>query len=414
MLGIGCGTARSQPAREEGAAGVAEVQPELFYVPDESGRLVPIPGFKYRDFVDLFRIKEGLAGGLQPPGAVLESVVVRIDARDVAFHAAGSGQATCPVTAEFTIRQLAAGWTPIPLESGGLILSAAPRHEGPGRMVVDVEPGRSGYRAWFDAIPEAGGDVRHTVVLEGRMPVESTAAHEAFAVHVPAAVASQVEVASRRGAPQVVVSPEATEPTVTANPDGGSVVSVRGLAGDVRLRIGDESAGRGPAALATSESTVRIDGRTAVTETTIRCGNLAAGAQRLTITLPPQAALREVKPPATLLARGGTPAAPTADVSLDVAPDGSAAVTLVCEQAIDPTGAAAFEPVGFGVEGLTPWRQWGRLSLVVDGEWLVTWSDAPQLRRVDPPANVRQPGFVAAFAYDALPATLPIRVPATS
>jgi len=82
----------------------------------------------------------------------------------------------------------------------------------------------------------------------------------------------------------------------------------------------------------------------------------------------------------------------------------------VCEQAIDPTGGESFEPVGFGVEGLTAWRQWGRVSLVVDGEWLVTWSDTPRLRRVDPPANVRQPGFVAAFAYDALPASLPLRL----
>jgi len=399
------------PAERPFAGGsIEEIQPELFYVPDEGGRLVPVPGFRYRDFVDLFRIKEGLAGGLQPPGAVLENVVVKIDAREVAPRAEGHGQVTCPATVELTIRQIHGGWTPIPLESGGMILSAAPRHEGPGRMIVDVEPGRSGYRAWFDATPEAGGDVRHSVVLEGRMPVESTATHEAFAFRVPAAVASQIDVISRRLTPDVTVSPESAEPSVTATADGGSVVSVRGLAGDVRIRVGDESVGRSPAAQATSESTVRIDGRNAVTETTIRLGNLAAGPRRMTITLPPESALREVKPPATLLARGGTRDAPNAEVSLDVAPDGTAIVALVCEQAIDPTGEASFEAVGFGVDGLTAWRQWGRVSLLVDGEWLVTWSDAPQLRRVDPPANVRQPGFVAAFAYDALPASLPLRV----
>lgn len=409
------GIARGQPPVAEDRptpdGRIQEVQPELFYVPDEGGRLVPVPGFRYRDFVDLFRIKEGLAGGLQPPGAVLENVVVKIDARDVAPRTAGHGQVTCPATVEFTVRQIQGGWTPIPLESGGMILSAAPRHEGPGRMIVDVEPGRSGYRAWFDAAPEAAGaEVRHTVVLEGRLPVESTTTFEAFAVRVPAAVASQVEIASSRTAPEVAVAAESVEPAVTADPSGGSVVTLRGLAGDVRLRVGDAAAGRGPAALATSESTVRIDGRNAVTETTIRLGNLAAGPRRMTMTLPPMSALREVKPPATLLARGGTREAPTVDVSVDVAGDGTAAVALVCEQAIDPTGGESFEPLGFGVEGLTAWRQWGRVSLVVDGEWLVTWSDAPQLRRVDPPANVRQPGFVAAFAYDALPASLPLRV----
>ena len=412
------GVARGQaPAagerRDAAPAGgrIDEAQPELFYVPDDSGRLVPVPGFRYRDFVDLFRIKEGLAGGLQPPGAVLENVVVKIDARGVAAAADRDGHVSCPATVEFTVRQISGGWTPIPLQSGGMILAAAPRHEGPGRMIVDVEPDRSGYRAWFEPAPDAAGaDVRHTIVLEGRLPVESTAAFEAFAVRVPAAVASQIEIASGRRSPEVVVAPEAAEPEVTADPAGGSVVTVRGVAGDVRLRVGDAAAGRGPAALATSESTVRIDGRNAVTETTIRLGNLAPGTRRVTITLPPDSALRDVKPPATLLARRGAREAPTADISVDVAADGSAVVALVCEQAIDPTGEASFEAVGFGVEGITAWRQWGRVSLIVDGEWLVTWSDAPQLRRVDPPASVRQPGFIAAFAYDALPASLPLRV----
>ena len=416
VLAAGRGSARAEPPaasdrREPAAARIDEVQPELFYVPDDGGRLVPVPGFRYRDFVDLFRIKEGLAGGLQPPGAVLENVVVKIDARDAATAADRDGHVSCPATVEFTVRQISGGWTPIPLESGGMILSAAPRHEGPGRMIVDVEPDRSGYRAWFDAAPEAAGaDMRHTVVLEGRLPVESTATFEGFAVRVPAAVASQIEIASGRRSPEVVVTPESAEPAVAADPGGGSVVTVRGLAGDVRLRVGDATAGRGPAALATTESTVRIDGRNAVTETSIRLGNLPPGTRRMTITLPPNSALRDVKPPATLRARKGTREAPTADISVDVAADGTAVVALVCEQAIDPTGESSFEAVGFGVEGITAWRQWGRVSLVVDGEWLVTWSDAPQLRRVDPPASVRQPGFIAAFAYDALPSSLPLRV----
>ena len=61
---------------------------------------------------------------------------------------------------------------------------------------------------------------------------------------------------------------------------------------------------------------------------------------------------------------------------------------------IDPSGSTSFEAVGFAVEGITAWRQWGRVSLLVDGDWRVGWSDDLQLRRVDPPANVRQQGFV--------------------
>ena len=60
---------------------IRETAPELFYVRDDGGRLVPVPGFRYRDFVELFRLREGLAGPAQPPAAIFERVVVRIDAR---------------------------------------------------------------------------------------------------------------------------------------------------------------------------------------------------------------------------------------------------------------------------------------------------------------------------------------------
>jgi hypothetical protein len=76
--------------------------------------------------------------------------------------------------------------------------------------------------------------------------VESTATFEAFAVRVPAAVASQIEIASGRRSPEVVVTPYSAEPAVAADPGGGSVVTVRGLAGDLRLRVGVAAAGAAP------------------------------------------------------------------------------------------------------------------------------------------------------------------------
>ena len=65
---------------------------------------------------------------------------------------------------------------------------------------------------------------------------------------------------------------------------------------------------------------------------------------------------------------------------------------------------------GFSVTGIEPWRQRGRTSLVIDGDWQVTWEDARGIRRIDPPAGEREPGFVAAFTYDTQPASLPLQV----
>jgi hypothetical protein len=394
-------------------ARVREVGPELFYMEGDEGSLVPVPGLRYRDFMDLLRVKEGLAGPLQPPAAVLDKVVARIDGRAIsppADEPAGRSGFTCPATIEFTITQSAAGWAMVPLESAGLLLSGPPRHDGPGRMLVDAAPG-GGYRAWFDARPEPGGDVRHVVVLEGRVPVETGSDQDAFTIRIPAAVASRIEVATARAEPEVRTEPPAPDRDVAAADGGGSVVALAGVSGETRIVVASTpDAEPRAAAEAVTEAVVRVDGRNATTEATISLTRLAAGDRPLRISLPPRSVLREVRPPAAVVARGGTPETPTIDVSVPLDAAGKATVSLSCERPIDPSGAAAFDPVGFAVDGISPWRQWGRLSLLVDGDWQVTWADTTDVRRVDPPAFARRPGFIAAFAYDGLPASLAVRV----
>ncbi|MCE9632408.1 MAG: hypothetical protein K8S94_17080 [Planctomycetia bacterium] len=405
-------------ADDQAVPGVREVAPELFYMENESGRLVPVPGFQYRDFIDLFRMKEGLAGPLQPPAAVLENVVMRIDASDVKPPPEADDErttATCPVTVECSVRQSRGGWASAPLELGGLLLAAPPRHEGPGRMIVDVVPGGGGYRGWFDTSADAAADAMHTVVLEGRLAVDVTATHEAFALRLPAAVASLVEIRSARRKPAVTVQPAAADQRVVAAAEGGgSLITLAGLGGGgVNIRVADrreDRETRGVAAEVVTESTVRIDGRNAVTDAVIQLSNLPGDTSKVSITLPPRTTLRTVRAPASLLGRGGTADAPTIDVAADVAADGQAVVELSCERPIDPSGNTTFEAIGFAVAGIPEWRQWGRVSLVVDGDWQATWTDGTELRRVDPPANVRLSGFIAAFAYDAQPSMLPVRV----
>ena len=92
------------------------------------------------------------------------------------------------------------------------------------------------------------------------------------------------------------------------------------------------------------------------------------------------------------------------------AADGRGVVELECERPVDPAGRETFEPLGFAVEKIPAWRQWGRASIVVEGDWQVEWADAGRNRRIDPPLSARRPGFVAAYAYDSQPARLPLRV----
>ena len=385
---------------------VREIAPELFYLQDETGRLVPVPGFQYRDFVDLFRLREGLAGPAQPPDAVLESIIFRIDAREVA---AGSG--ACPASVECSIRQSHGGWVMVPVGLRGLLLDQPPTHEGPGRMVVDADPD-GGLRCWFELPADAASDVRQTVRFVGQVTVDASTSQDAFELGLPTAIASRLEVLTTRAAPAVSLSPK-TAGRVEVSPDeDGGLVTVTGASGAFRLRIANASETGGPTALAQAEcaSVVRIAGRTAGIEAELSLAGIPPGTSRLRITPPPGMAVQSIGGDATIIDRGGAVDTPSIDMAVMAAADGQATVVIECEGPVDPSGQALLETLGFAVEGIEPWRQWGRVSLVVDGEWQVSWEDVPGLRRVDPPVAQRESGFVAAFAYDAQPAALQVRI----
>lgn len=408
-------------------APVEEVAPDLYYLQDDAGRLVPVPGFRYRDFVDLMRLKDGLPGQPEPPAAVLETISVTATLPAVA----PPGQdppLVCDATVEMTIRQTRSGWASLPVDLQGLLVARPPRHDGPGQFVFTADQGGRaassaderqpvGYRVWLDA-PPGGGEARHTVTVVGSLPIESVPTHDTVSLVLPPATASRIEIRTPRSDPLVSVRPASLPPQVaprepTADDAARTAVVVVGASGSVQIRIGERGAPAETVSAvpeATVESLIRIDGKTALIDATIRLDRLPADTSTIRVRLPAKATLRGVRSPATIVERTGTPEAPEAVIRLDGAVDGQATLEMECEQAVDSTGAAIFESLGFAVTGVPAWRQRGRASLVVDGDWQVEWSDDGATRRVDPPLAARRPGFVAAFAYDAQPASLPLRV----
>jgi len=411
LVAVACmaGAVPAQPPRQPaGEVRVEERKPEIFYLEDDSGSLVPVPGFRYRDFVELMRLKEGLPGPAQPPAAVLEEIRVQADLTAVA-------EGTCPATVVCTIRQSRRGWVEVPLGCAGLILTQRPQHQGQGRLLVDGAPEGRGYRAWLETTPESGAEPRHTVTLEGRIPVDAPVGREAIILHMPAATASAVELRSARKDPEVVVQPPPAARKARRREAGGTDVTLSGVVGTTTISVGERSPAdpnRMPVAEAMVESVVRIDGRDAVTQARIKLRGLAEATPTVRITLPPSATLRSVREPAAEVGRGGTAEAPSIDVAVVREPDGNAVVELECQRPLERTAGAKdagpFELAGFVIDGIESWRQWGRISLFVEGEWQAVWKEG--LRRVDPPAAGRRPGLVAAFAYDAQPASLQVRV----
>jgi hypothetical protein len=384
---------------------VREQFPELFYLRDTTGRLVPVPGFHYSDFLELFRIREGLGGPPMPPPAVLESVVLRIDSRPLEPK-----MGSCPVEVECRVRQSRRGWAMVPLKLGQVLLESPPTHNGPGRMLVDAAPDGSGYRLWFDPPADAGDDLLHTVSLVGRLPRARSGDQESFELNLPVAVTSRVELRTLRPAAQVMLRPAAAGQVDVAAEGDESLVTITGLTGDVGIRLTAAMAPRTAErdAEVDCSSVVRIDGRMAVIAATLAMSNLPASLRQVQIGLPPLASLRRVSGDGSLVTADTTVAVAT--VAIDRQTDGSATIELECEHPIDATAATPLDPLGFAVQGIEPWQQRGRISLVIEGDWQATWDDSPGIRRVDPPVAGREVGFVAAFAYDAQPASLPLRI----
>lgn len=425
----------SSGAEPPSNAMVREAAPEIYYMQDDTGRLVPVPGFRYRDFVDLLRIKEGMPGLPEPPPAVLENVVLRATLPAPTSKAAepAAGTASQPaiseVTVELTVRQSRSGWVSLPLALDGLLLTAAPTYRGPGRMLLAADAaGRNeiqqgGYRLWMTGPTDGGGDdVRHSVTLTGNIAIDASPTYESLSLAMPRATASLVELKTSRNDPDVSVRPASQPPRIEPRPgDEGSIVTLVGLAGAAQIRIGGRRAVAGAekigvesarAAVPQSmvESLIRIDGRVAVTEATILLDDLPAGLETIRVTLPPRTTLRSIGNPSSLVEVAGSEAQPEAVIQIERGIDGKSLVELTCERPVDPAGREAFEALGFAVDTIPSWRQWGRASIVVEGDWQVEWDGLGSNRRIDPPASARRPGFVAAFAYDAQPARLPLRV----
>ncbi|MEI6239716.1 MAG: hypothetical protein WCR51_04965 [Planctomycetia bacterium] len=383
---------------------VKEVEPEIFYLRDDGGRLVPVPGFRYRDFVDLLRLKDGLPGLPQPPAAVLERIEV---GGDLAAHERNA----CELMLTLRLRQIRAGWARVPLALDGFVLTASPNHEGEGRFILDADAKAGGYVAWL----EAGAESQHVVTLVGDVAVGRSPAADSLRLDLPRATASVVRLRTPRHSPRVDVRPAGPAPRISPaeGGDSGTVVECSGVSGVFEIVVADRRDGDRPGDApphAVVESLVRIDGTIASTTATVRLEGLPADTREVQIALPPRTRLETVTAPAALVGVTGDAEHPQALIRIQPDAGGRAVVELACERPVDATGSAAFEPMGFAVAGVPAWRQHGRVSLVVEGDWQVDWEDQGGSRRVDPPVAARRPGFVAAFAYDAQPARLPLRV----
>ena len=221
-------------------------------------------------------------------------LVHKIGERAAAEKAHGDEQ-SCDIIATLTLRQLREGTVEVALGLNGLILAAAPVSEGPGRVVVEVArrgAGMSpeGYRGWVTG----ERDAVHTLTLTGRVPLESTPDRETFTLDLPVATTSTCTIRSTRPDAVASIKPAGLPPRVEPAGDEGSTLTCEGLGGLTSFRItgrGTVAAPGGALPQVAVESLVRIDGRVAMIDATVRIEGLPPGTSTVRIGLPPRAGL---------------------------------------------------------------------------------------------------------------------------
>ena len=126
-------------AAETAPRRIEEVQPSLYYLPDEKGKLQAVPNFTLKDFEDLYKLKHQLVQGDQRPRYTLQQML-----------ATGSvnAAAQAELNIQFRILVREDQWTRIPLRLDHAVLREPAQYQGPGEHFLNYEGDGEGYVAW--------------------------------------------------------------------------------------------------------------------------------------------------------------------------------------------------------------------------------------------------------------------------
>ncbi|MBN2473677.1 MAG: hypothetical protein JXB62_03640 [Pirellulales bacterium] len=384
-------------------AEVEESQPTLYYLEDEHGNLIAVPGFRWEDFKKYYDLKHQFEQQQQQPPYSLQ----RISASGT------TGAERAELTLEMGVLVRREGWARVPLHLDQAVLREPAVYQGPGEGFVHLTEGGDGYTGWIRG--EAGS--QHTLTLTVLVPVIKTGEKTALRLHLPRAAASQlklkVPVANAAGE----VSEGATlEPPAAG--DNETELTVLGPAGDFELRwFKSDGAAAATASVLTAEGAVliRIDKSTVESETTLVVRSSGAPFDRFHVRLPPGTELvpgNGVDPAVSLDPGAATKGfVEVVRAKADTEPITVRLMTRRPHTVSEPQGW--FEVAGFEVVEAV--RQSGHVALVAMDETLVRWREGRGFEQVETdqlPNPLRPENLVAGFEYFhvAQPSSLTVRL----
>jgi hypothetical protein len=388
------------PRAEE--PGVEESPTRVFYLEDEDGQLVPVPGFTLQDF-DRLLLQERPAR--VTPTAALREMTLKGQARDslVDFDVSLS------VTTE------TAGWTPVPLRLPEAVLS---KFEVQGPDSWRLESGDEGYILWLRKAE--AGTAEHKVRFHVLAEVATSSGGRRVRVALPLATTTQVELGvPLPNAEATVARPGLLEKTLREN--GTSVFVIRpGLDGrlDVSWARPTQPSDRPtPVSRATGTIAVRVEGPAVRSDVALTLETLQLPLSTFRVRLPQGA---QLVGEATLLQDGTVKAAtvevlpgaqPLMEVRLDMPTPGPlvlnfSTVYLAEEGADEGIDLAGFEVLNAG-------QQSGQIAIQVAEGWQLALQRRRAVEQIEPDSLVETLRALTpthAFEYFSQPAMLRARV----
>ena len=387
------------PRAEPGAMGVGGVGPDVYYLPDENGKLRPVPGWTLEDFRRLIEQQAAPAYNLQ-----------RLTAHGNANGA--HARLTVEVTVK-VVRQPQDRWVRVPLQMNNAIL-VEPAQSSRGNLILEYQEAQDGYVAWLRGV----GEEPLVLTFNMLLPLKSVGGDQQLTWNLPRVAPSQLKLQVPVPKVEAEVSAGATLLPPVAAQDG-SELTVLGLGGELRLSWhppDQQLSSRARLLEAEGAHLVRIERGVIRTQAQLAIRSLGGEIDRVRVRLPRGARLvpnglaagYTIKAVDTGTQR--TQGRPVIEIHPENKARGPLTVQFVCEQSYDVSGPQTFlDMATFEVEGAA--RHWGNIAVQVVGDWHLFWQDSVHVRRVDSvPSSLPSSDLTAAFEYSGQPYLLAARV----
>jgi hypothetical protein len=372
--------------------------PDVYLLPDASGKLRQVLGFRYEDFLRAWNLRDAAAGG--PPCFAIQEL-----------SAAGtSAEDRIRLRIELRIVAHVDGWLGVPLKLPDLIVERVEfDKQAPGEcLVYDAE--RGGHVAWIEGHP---GQERNLAITGSAKPSES-AGKSSLELALPHAALSQLTLTVPETDVEFKSSPGTEISTKTD--DGQTEVQLRGNAIPLRVEWSrrQESATAQTTTLESEgEMTVTVSRRRALYQARLRLNSFGNPLELVRVRLPQGVNLTHVQTPPELQAVV-TEAQDAEGSVMEVrskSPSGETWVLeILAEQPLQDNDVASRCRVG-GFEVLGAVRQSGQLTLEVDENLQAYFDLSGDLEQV-PLVGAEEPTksrtALAAFSYARFPWALTV------